>query len=597
MKIPDWLQATLAPFENAKQPFMEVAICDAIRSAVDTHGNVSDEEQPVVEAEWSAFGFLTSPDKDSVWGTYFAPMMTVTTKDGKELRSPDIANLTAASVAHWEERANATNDPVMRARYADAAWDLKKAIAGQAPSFQFAQNAIDAYIEATNQRRFTMEIEAVQWLRRALDLSLSLRDTARSKRIIQTILEFNDGVATPGHMGVWIFPFDALYNRKDIITSEQEAKIIVDLETMLTKTSTMGESGSFDPHGAQAAAERLAQHYRRIGDTANVRRVITCYGEAFAKLSKDASPMLATAWLQPVIERYEQEGLKKEAEELQLLASEKAKNIESDMKTVSVPFEPKKEEIDQFLEQITAGDLNAALRRIAAHFIPKVAESKNFLERMRSETPLLSLISVTRVDADGRPVGRIGSIDEDPEGRLHQQLGRLIGFQQPFLVWAVDRLHERFSPAVDDILRFLRESPVFSASSDTLLRQGLEAYWAGDFVKTIHILVPQVERVLRDLLALLGIPTVKTVRGHSGILDAKSMNDALQDERVRTALTEDLWRYLFVLYIDRRGGLNLRNDLAHGLAREEMLNRAIADRVVHSLLALSFIRAAEVTKA
>jgi hypothetical protein len=264
---------------------------------------------------------------------------------------------------------------------------------------------------------------------------------------------------------------------------------------------------------------------------------------------------------------------------------------------VSVPFEPEKEEIDRFLEQITAGELNAALGRIAAYFIPKVAESRNLLERMRSETPLLSLISVTRVDADGRPVGRIGSVDEDLEGRLHQQLGRSIGFQQPFLVWALDRLRERHSPTVGNVLKFLKESPLFSVSSGTLLQEGLEAYWAGDFVKAIHILVPQVERTLRDLLSLLGIPTVKTVRGHSGILDAKSMKDVLQDERVRTALTEDLWRYLFVLYIDRRGGLNLRNDLAHGLASDEMFNRAIADRVIHSLLALSFIRAAKGTKA
>jgi Domain of unknown function (DUF4209) len=592
MKIPDWLQATLAPFETSEQPFMEVAIFDAIRGAVDKHGNVPDEERPVVQAEWSLSGFHPRPNKDSVWGGYFAPMMTATTKDGKEFRSPDIANLNTESVTHWEERAQSVKDPVMRARHADAVWDLKKVITGEAPSHQFAQIAIDAYLEAANQRRFTMEIEAVDWLRRALDLSLSLRDMARSKRVVQAIFDFCDAVASPRLIGVWILPFDVLYGRKDLITPEQEAKIVADVETILAKASELG-TPDFDPHSAQAAAERLAQHYRRIGDTANVRRVILRYGEAFAKLSKDASPMLAIAWLQPVIERYEQDGFKKEAEELQLLASEKAKSIESDMKAVSVPFEPKREEIDRFLEQITAGDLDTSLRRIATYFIPKVAESKDFLERMRTETPLLSFIPVTRFDDGGRPAGRIGSIDEDPEGRLHQQLGRLIEFQQPFLVWTLDRLCERYNPTIDDVVKFLKQSPVFSVSSDVLLHQGFEAYWAGDFVKAIHILVPRVERILRDLLAILGIPTVKTVRGHSGILDAKSMNDALQDERVRKALTEDLWRYLFVLYIDRRGGLNLRNDLAHGLASEEMFNRAIADRVVHSLLALSLIRAAD----
>jgi hypothetical protein len=45
-----------------------------------------------------------------------------------------------------------------------------------------------------------------------------------------------------------------------------------------------------------------------------------------------------------------------------------------------------------------------------------------------------------------------------------------------------------------------------------------------------------------------------------------------------------------VLYIDRRG-LNIRNDLAHGLMEMKMFNRAVADRVFHSLLVLSLLRA------
>ncbi|HWF06282.1 MAG TPA: DUF4209 domain-containing protein, partial [Candidatus Angelobacter sp.] len=47
---------------------------------------------------------------------------------------------------------------------------------------------------------------------------------------------------------------------------------------------------------------------------------------------------------------------------------------------------------------------------------------------------------------------------------------------------------------------------------------------------------------------------------------------------------------LTVLYIDRRG-LNIRNDLTHGLMEMDRFNRAIADRVFHSLLVLALIRA------
>jgi hypothetical protein len=63
---------------------------------------------------------------------------------------------------------------------------------------------------------------------------------------------------------------------------------------------------------------------------------------------------------------------------------------------------------------------------------------------------------------------------------------------------------------------------------------------------------------------------------------------------VRTALTENLWRYLEVVYVDKRG-LNLRNNLAHGLLSPDVFNRYVADCVFHTLLALSLMRATQPT--
>lgn len=593
MTLPAWLKIVLMGFENSTEPFMEVAIFDAIRSAVNAQAALQEADQSVFRAESAAFAFMVKrPGHEGPWGTYFGPIMTFTRVGGGEVRMPDISGMTIDSVAHWEERARSTAHPVMRARYADCVWDLKRAISQQRPSHEFAVMAIDAYMVAVTTRRFTMEMEAVQWLRRALDLSLSLNDGERAKVAVQAIFDLHDAYPEAGRLGLRMFPFDALYDRKNLLTPEQEAKIIADLETLLATTSGQSGSTTLDPHGAEAAADRLAQHYKRLGDKANVQRVIKTYGEAFAELAKDAGPMLATAWLQPVIERYEQEGLRADAERLQLIASDKGKNIESDMQTFSVPISISSDQLEEWLDALTEGDLEKSLLRLIARFIPKVAKTRELVEELRNEAPLLSMISVTRFDPEGRPVGKIGSVEEDPDGRLHEQIGRSIEIKRPFLVMAIDRIREKYFPTADDLLTFLQKSPVFAASDTKLLKDGLEAYLEGDFVKAIHVLIPRVERSLRNLLALLGIPTVKTVHRHPGIRDVKNMNDVLEDGRVQVALTEDIWRYLFVLYTDRRGGLNLRNDFAHGIAGEEVFNRAIADCVFHSLLALSLIRSA-----
>jgi Domain of unknown function (DUF4209) len=537
---------------------------------------------------------MERPSEDSLWGTYFAPMATATRKDGTELRVPDINDLDADVIAHWEKRAMSVQNPVMCARYADLVWDFARVITKGRRQYEFAQTAIDAYLEATDKKRYTMDIEAVGWLRRALDLSLSIGDQERSRQVAESMFAFYDRVADPHHIGVWIFPFDFLYGKKDLLTPAQEGRIVADLETMLARTSGKGKSEEFDPWGSQAAAERLSRHYKRHKDQASLERVIKTYGQAFATISQEASPMLAMAWLQPVIERYVQEGLKADAEQLQIVAAEKGKNIASDLKQVEIKVEVKREDVDKLVEHlIGSGDLKIALGRVAEYFIPKANDARQLLEQMRTDAPFLSMIPINIVESDGHTSARIKSLGDDAEGRLHKQLGETIGYYQPFLVHTLARLREKYDPTLEDVLDFLCESPLFTDSRNDLLRDGLLAYEQEDFVKAIHILVPQIEQVLRNFLGFLGIPTLKIVRNHPGTMDAKSMNDVLGDERMRAVLTENLWRYLTVVYIDKKGGLNLRNDLAHGLLTIKALNRYIADRVFHSLLALSLMRAAE----
>ena len=591
IRIPDWVQGVLDGYENKGKPHNEVQISDALRQAARAHEDMPPEDFKGYHSEWAAFLFMERPRKDSLWGTFFAPMMTATRDDGRKLLSPDIADLNAEVVTRWEERALSVKDPVMRARYADLVWDLKRAITNERPSHEFAQIATEAFLEATAASLYTMDIEGVQWLQRALDLALTINDKEKAQRTVKFMFEFYDRILDPLHAGVWIFPFDTLYDKKGLLTPEQEGRIISDLEKMLERTSGKGKPEEFDPFGAQAAAERLARHYNSGNDRTGVQRVIKTYGQSFEKIAKEASPMLAMAWLQPVVERYEQEGLKQDAEQLQLLSAKKGERISDDLKQYSVKVELKQKDMDDLVGHLLgSGDLRKSLDRIAHYFIPKADEAQKLLEKIKTDAPLMSMIPITIIEKDGRPTAKIGSVDEDAEGRLYKQLGETISFYQPFLVFVLEKLRERYAPSVEDVLGYLGQSPLFAGGHRELLQEGLHAYEQADFVKAIHVLVPQVEQSLRNLLGLLRIPTTKTVARHPGIEDVKSMNDVLGDARVRQAMTENLWRYLSVVYIERRGGLNLRNDLAHGLVGANAFNRSVADRVLHTMLALSLMR-------
>jgi Domain of unknown function (DUF4209) len=261
------------------------------------------------------------------------------------------------------------------------------------------------------------------------------------------------------------------------------------------------------------------------------------------------------------------------------------------MKTVHVESELKQEDVDNLVAKLVLpGDLDTSLTRIGVYFMPDVDAVRTLLERLRTDAPFLSMIPVSFVDEEGNPTAVMGALDDDEDGRVYQQLGRSLQFLQPILAYTLKKLREVLHPSVDDLLGFLSKSPLFAGLRQELLRDGLTAYEQGDFVKAIHVVIPQVECALREFLGRLGVPTRKPARNHPGVNEAKNLNDILADQRMRGVLKERLWRYLTLVYVEKRGGLNLRNDVAHGLLDPAAFNQQIADYVFHSLLALSLIR-------
>jgi hypothetical protein len=592
--IPDWVQSIVHGYEEEEKPFQESEISSALGKAAREKGDLTNVDQRGLLSEWSAFGFGANRLTVSVWGIFFSPMMTLKKPDDTSFHSPDIRELDAEIIAHWEERAKSCTNPVMRARYADLVWDMKNAVMGQRPNIEFARIAISSYLDAVEKERYTMEMFGVEWLARALDLARSVKDQDRIKRAVELMFAFYDKIAEVGRAGTWIFLFDILYGEK-CISPEQEARIIAQLEAMFAKVTdtTPSAQGVYraDPFAAEAAADRLLRHYHKLNEKQNVERVTKAFGATFEDMALKANPMMASLFLPRIIERYQQEGLKEDAERAQLLAQEKGKNIAADMKTISVESGLTKEDVDNFVAKVVQpADLDTSFTRIAANFVPDVNAARTLLERLRTDAPFLSMIPVSFVDEAGNPTAVMGALDDDADGRLYQQLGRSLQFYQPILVYTLEKFREAFHPSTDDVLSFLSKSPLFANLRPDLLRDGLAAYEQGDFVKAIHVLIPQVECALREFLGRLGVPTRKPVRNHPGVNEAKNMNDILADPRMRAVLAERLWRYLTLVYVEKRGGLNLRNDVAHGLLNPAMFNRQVADYVFHTLLALSLVR-------
>lgn len=539
LSIPVSTRTILEAIEANPEPSVDYELGDKLAGLHRAEG-LTESERKGAWAESSAFSFR--PMDESPWGTHYGPIFTTTKDDGTPVYGPDISEIDEEIIAHWERRAIAAEHPVLRAQYADIVWDLKKSVTGNQADVQYATSAVDAYLEAIGAKLYKEPlIHAVEAARRALQLALGINDQLRGQRCKEVLLGLFDEGLESGHIGVWTTVYDALVENKNVgLTIAERNRLTDGLEQILTACATLGDK-HFDPWGAEAAAQRLATYYERLNRREDITRVIRTYGAAFERLAEQASPMLAMSWLQPIYNEFKNRGMHSDAARIQATSAEKGKNVASDLKEIRTPIEVGGQQLEEFVEAVTQGTAHEALLRIAARFIPKTEGIKALLQEMLTTAPLMARIGVSRVVGD-HFAAQAGSIEKDPEGRLIMQLAQHIEIENLFLHEALQHLRKKSTIGVETILDVLNESPIFTAARRPLLYEGVQAYLEGDHIKAIHVIIPQVEQALRELLTLRCIPTLKA--GRNGLMQLKNLNEMLREPAIKESLGEDLRLYL-----------------------------------------------------
>ena len=176
----------------------------------------------------------------------------------------------------------------------------------------------------------------------------------------------------------------------------------------------------------------------------------------------------------------------------------------------------------------------------------------------------------------------------DPDGPMAFQTARRLALLGVWLSWGMEEL-VRQGLTGERVVQFLSQSPIFEEVRFPLIARGVAAYLDGDQVAATHFLVPQVERALVNLIYVVGGANTKPHRSGRGVMQAKSLNDALDDQGVIAALGVDL-RMHFISVLSHPKGMNVRNQVCHGLWSAEAFTPAVADWTLHALLALGLVR-------
>lgn len=572
-----FIEEIIAQYDSVTDPFDLMVLRSRLFDEAQKH-ELSESDRVSVQAEIAALGFRAFGEDNSEWGTHFGPWYMGQKPDGTAVHDPDLNTLSSASVDVWVARAETVRNPLLKSRYADVVWDLKRKLdLDRRRPYRFAQMAADAYLELASSNA---DINSVFLLQRAISLAQQINDRIRTLKIVDQMIELAER-ATLEQPGIWIVAFDHGFD-KIHVTPTQHEKIVSQLEDRLASAAT-----AKDGFRAEIASSRLAKVYRARGDRDNLVRVVRTAGEVYFQMAESANSSLAIGWLQPVIEKYQQEGLKADADRLRVYTEKRARTIKDEMKHQNFEFSINKQEVEDYLDTLIQGDnAHAALFRVVQRTLPVISETRRRMKEAAETFIAHRLIPTVLVGEHGFPVAALGSYDEDEDGRLINDLAKELGMM-PFLFWrGYQKVKEKFEVSTGELVNFIGDSLLFKPDRLEFFVKGFAAYEAEDYIAAIHILVPQVENLLRELLELLDAPITKTV---DGFTELKNLNEVLRDDRLKESLDEQWWLVFKAIFSDKRG-FNLRNEMAHGIAPVDAFNNVTAGLVLQSVVLLSAVR-------
>jgi hypothetical protein len=569
-----------------KKNFDERDISSSLKSLIPEDKSSIDDE---LKAELMAFDFSENyRDPKTGWGTYFGPMIVWNNGDGTSIESPSIKLITPSMLDYWEKRANESINPILKSRYSGLVWDFKNIITGNNATHEICRLYINALVDIANGDFHKYEVNTYSKLERALSLAISINDNELIEKVKNALLSFEQRHSKDDKPGLWGYSFDLLVGNKKIILSDiEEKKIIDELEEKLKRLTTEDtEKQKIDPWAAKSAAERLANYYSKQQKNEDVKRVILEVGNAYNKIIRDASAMRASVRLNHLHKLYLKFNLKKEAEDLLLRIRELGPKVASELKPISHSFELPREKMEEYIASMTNGSPEEIILRVAIQYIPIKEKIKEQIFDLSKKAPLTFLITQQIQDKKGRVVATIGSLEHDLEGHVVRQISQNLSFSAPFLRAVLNESISNKGLSKSNILDFLKKTPVLKLDRVSIIDRALDAYFQNDYLVFIHLIIPQIEEAIRNIVEMAGGNVLKPSRG--GGYHLRTFDEILRDDIIKESLGENLADYFRILFTDQRGW-NLRNRVCHGIASPNMFNPQTADRIFHALICLGLI--------
>lgn len=502
------------------------------------------------------------------------PYKPIFVMDGKRSVLPE--DLSDSDITFFAQIVDDIDDPWLKARVADLVW-LKQ----QPRDVRFALAAIDSYR--------TIPLDTQTWVRggekcweRAISLARMLKGGAgeRIKEMETAIVAaFQTASRADGFLGYWLADLlDA-----NGLARDQALTIAQKLESLAREFDDEG-----DLHRAREYFDAAAKWYKRAGDDAKSAAMTVAVAEgwikeAVARVSSDQpSHMVAATFYENAIQIYRTIPRSERAihrvderiEELRIRLAEAGEKSLGEMGVIKTPGVDISEIVENARKAVRGKEAIEALKAFANlhHGVNAKEARESAIERIRQH-PLQAMFPATVMSRDGRVIAKrpgmsMGAeLTEDDEIVIRAEMIRDYGILVSIVVqgdiWPaleVLLLEQRLTEA--DFVQLARQSPIVPKGREQLFGKALFAGYDKDFVVALHLLVPQIEHLVRYHLKQAGVKT--TTLSLEGIENENGLSALMELPEVQKIFGENLAFEIRSLFCDPFGP-NLRNELAHGL--------------------------------
>lgn len=489
---------------------------------------------------------------------------------------PDPKICTEDVLDYFEQRAIETSNPVLKSWYADFIWERRR-------DHVFARMAIQALHET-----YPLHIEGGDRWQDAADSVVRPLRLARALRVpeLVNVAKSKALEALRDFMAAAVHP--AVRWTLETIGAVLEGRDVTEEETaVLLQTAEQGEqfySAAANYRLARLFAEQVVTLLRRSDAGDGARDAELRLGQYFESEAERADSNSAAAMhLQDAMQHYANVGSREDVTRLKMELNERWTAVQGELQTMKEEFDFPKSDVQEWARKLIALGVDHALMSLACapSLIPVIESVEDRSRKQAEQFPLQHLF--TQVTLDGsRQVHRGDSPEKSDEAQLFDQYAFDVLFLSLRLDVTFGVFRDEGGLDVDALSEVLQGSPFIDGGAVEILEVGLERYLSGDYVSAMHVLIPQLEDVLRATLRRLGGSTTSI---RDGVTRESDLGQVLSANELGELLGEDMIFYLRYLLVEQLG-MNLRNSVAHGLIRKSECTGQVAALVLLSLFRL-----------